>query len=141
MGFEATALIARPVDEVWAALTDWRRAPEWMSGIDGMAADGAATGEGTRLVFRSRGAERESTVVGWSPPNRLALQSVQGGVTALYEYACEPADGGTRLTLRAGCRAEGLGWRLALPLIGVLMKRADSGQVSALKRLIESAPS
>ena len=139
-GFTSTEHIERSPDQVWACLTDWKRAGEWMSGIDGIRApDGELVGEGTRLAFRSRGADRETTVVAWSPPNRLALCSKQGGMTATYEYSCEPEDSGTSLTLRAHCKAEGLGWRLASPLIGFLMKRSDSGQPAALKRLVEAA--
>ena len=137
-GFQATEHIVGSMEEVWACLTDWQRAPEWMNGIEDMhAPKGGPVGEGTRLAFRSRGAERETTVVAWSPPHQLALRSQQGGMTATYEYTCEPENGGTRLTLRARCEARGLGWRLASPVIGYLMKRADSGQVAALKHLVE----
>ena len=138
-GFRASEHVERAVEDVWACLTDWQRAPDWMNGIDEMhaIADGPV-GEGTRLVFRARGAERASTIVDWSPPRRLALRSRQGGMTATYEYTCEPEDGGTRLTLKARCEARGFGWRLASPLIQYLMKRTDSGQVAALKRLVEA---
>ena len=140
MAFRATVHIGRSMEDVWACLTNWKRAPEWMRGIEEMHAADGPVGEGTRLVFRARGAERESTIVTWSPPRRLALRSRQGGMTATYEYTCEPEDGGTRLTLCARCEARGVGWRLASPLIGFLMKRSDSGQVAALKRLVESLP-
>lgn len=138
-GFRATEHIAHSPEAVWACLTDWRRAPEWMNGIEQMQAIGAEpVGEGTRLAFRARGAARESTIVAWSPPRRLILRSTQGGITATYAYTLEPEDGGTRLTLSARCEARGLGWRLASPLIRHLMKRSDSGQVAALKRLVEA---
>jgi len=140
-GFRATEHIGRPVEEVWAFLTDWRRAPEWMAGIDGMrAAIDGAVGNGTRVVFRARGSDRDAVIVAWAPPQRLALRSTQGGMTATYVYTCKPEASGTRLTLDARCEASGLGWRLAGPLIGFLMKRADSGQVAALKRLLEASP-
>lgn len=137
-GFEATVHIARAPEEVWAHLTDWARASEWMNGVEEVrpAGDGPP-GEGTRILFRSRGSERESTIVGWSPPELLALRSRQGGMTATYEYSCAPEADGTRLSLHARCEASGLGWRLAGPLIQLLMKRADSGQVAALKRVLE----
>ncbi len=115
-GFRTSEHIARSVDEVWGCLTDWKRAPDWMDGVDEMqAVGGGPVGEGTRLVFRSRGAERDSTVATWSPPHRLALRSQQGGMTATYEYTCQPEDGGTRLVLHARCEARGVGWRLASP--------------------------
>jgi uncharacterized protein YndB with AHSA1/START domain len=140
-GFQATAHISATTDVVWVHLTDWRRAPEWMNGIDEMRlALDEPVGEGTRILFKARGRERESTIDSWSPPRRLALRSRQGGMTALYEYTCEPEEGGTRLTLNANCEARGIGWRAAAPLIRFMMKRVDSGQVTALKRLIEASP-
>ena len=38
--FSSESTIDRPAAEVWAALTRWEDAPEWMSGIDSMSADG-----------------------------------------------------------------------------------------------------
>jgi hypothetical protein len=59
-------------------------------------------------------------------------------MTATYDYTCEPENNGTRLTLRAHCNARGIGWKLVSPVIGLLMKRADSGQIAELKCYIES---
>ena len=57
-------------------------------------------------------------------------------VTATYEYRCEPEGDGTRVTRRARCEIRGLLWGLAGPLIRHLMKRSDSGQIAALKRVL-----
>ena len=138
MGFRASETIGRPKGEVWDAATDWDRAPRWMKGIDRMRLlKEEPVGEGTTLGFRARGRERETTIVGWVPGRRLALQSRQGGVTADYVYEFEDCPGGTRVTLDAECRGEGIGWRLLTPLIGFLMARADGGQLRELKRMIE----
>jgi len=139
-GFVSSVHINRPVEEVWAVLTDWKQAPSWMSGIEAMQGpDPHAAAEGARITFRARGAERESTVAAWSPPNRLVLRSQQGGVTATYEYTCRAEGDGTCLTLDAGCEMQGLAWRLLGPLIRHMMKRTDSGQPAALQQLLESA--
>ena len=139
-GFRSSEHIPRPVEEVWAVLTDWKQAPLWMNGIDEMRGpDPQSVAEGAAVHFRARGADRESTVAVWSPTRRLVLLAQQGGVTATYEYTCEPEAGGTRVTLQAGCEMRGLGWRLIGPLIRHLMKRSDSGQIVALKRVLESA--
>ena len=138
MGFSATETIGRPKAEVWGAATDWARAPQWMKGIEELRPlQEGPVGEGTRLGFRARGSERETTIVGWDPGRRLALRSRQGGVTADYVYRFEDCPGGTRVTLDAECRGEGLGWRLVTPLIGLLMAHADGGQPRALKKMIE----
>lgn len=45
---------------VWACLTDWERAQEWMGGIDEIRpADGATPGEGARVLERDVPRERE----------------------------------------------------------------------------------
>lgn len=140
IGFHVTEYIALPIEKMWGRLTDWGRMPDWMNGIDEIRlADGQEAGEGARIVFRARGAERDSVIVSWSPPERLTLRSVQGGMTAVYQYTCKADGVGTRVTLDARCQAEGLGWRMVSPLIGYLMKRSDSTQMQCLKRLVESS--
>ena len=68
-GFQSSEHIRRPVEEVWAVLTDWKQAPLWMNGIDEMRGpDPPSAAEGATVHFRARGAERESTVAAWSPP-------------------------------------------------------------------------
>ena len=138
MGFRATETIGRPQSEVWRAATDWGKAHRWMKGIEDLRRlSEGPVGEGTRLGFNARGSERETEIVVWEPGERLALRSRQGGITADYVYRFEGCPEGTRVTLDADCRGEGIGWRLVTPLIGMLMARADGGQLAALKRMVE----
>ena len=124
--------IPRPVDEVWAFVTDFAGAPRWMRAVDRMWVDGAGpVGEGTSLVFEARGAERRCTVSVWEPTRRLALRSEQGGVTATYVYGFEAEGSGTRVELEAICEFRGV-IRLMAPLIGWLVERADGGQLRHL---------
>ena len=138
MAFRVTETIRRPRQHVWAALTDWSSAPNWMKGVDELRPlDEGAVGEGTRLSAKARGTERETIIVAWEPAERLVLQSRQGGVTADYEYRfCDSVDG-TQVTLHAECTGTGFRWRLAMPLIRFLMARADSGQLRDFKALVE----
>ena len=138
-GFSVSETIDRPVETVWAQLTDFDRADPWMTSVDNLAktTDGSIAA-GTRLTFRSRGQERETVVTAWEPGRRLELTSTQGGVTANYDYVLEPTDDGTRITLDARCRATGP-WRLIHPLIVFAMKRSDGDQLAKLRRVVESA--
>lgn len=136
--FQASERIERPVGDVWGVLTDWGRAPQWMKGVESMHAEGASA-QGTTVVFAARGQERTSTIEAWTPPRRLVLTSRQGGMTARYEYRCEPEGGATRVTLHATCEARGPVWRLLTPLIRAAIRRSDAGQVAALKRVVESS--
>lgn len=131
--FTVNETIDRPVDEVWAFATDWSRAPRWMSGVDSMRVEGdGPVAEGSRIVFEARGAERESTIVRWTPPRCVAMRSVQGGVTATYVYSFSSTDdGGTRIELEATCEFRGA-IKLLGPLIGWAVRRTDGGQLRDL---------
>ena len=134
--FAVEATIARPADEVWQALTDWGSAHRWMAGVDWLKAEGEAA-VGTRITFRARDQDRTSTITSWQPGRSFVLRSAHGGVTADYEYAAEASSAGaTRVTLTADCRMQGP-WRFLAPLIRMAIRKADSGQLAALKQLLE----
>ena len=138
--FEVSETIDRPVGAVWALMSDFGNAPEWMAEVERIECDPAVPlRPGTQLsthVKRSK-TPLATEIVTWSPPREMALRSRQGGITAVYTYRCAPSDGGTRVALHASCTAEGLFWRLLHPLIVMMMKRADGGQLAALKALTE----
>ncbi len=138
MAFSSAETVRRPRAQVWAAATNWSRASQWMKGVDELrVVQQGPVGEGSKLAFRSRGSERETIFVTWLPDEKLALRSRQGGITAEYVYGFADCPEGTRVTLEASCHGEGLGWRLAAPLIGFLMASADGSQLRALKTMIE----
>jgi len=129
--FAAEATIDRPVQEVFARLTDWPRAAEWMPGVESVRADGDV------LTVHARGKDRTSRITAYEPGRSVTLTSVQGGVRADYAYTCEPAGTGTRVSLRADCVTSGA-WKLVGGLIRSAIRRADSGQLDALKRVVEA---
>ena len=130
--FTATQVIDRPAGTVWHVLTDWRRAPDWMSGVDSVTPDGDTT---LRFVARKRERTREITAL--RPGESITLTSVQGGVRADYTYSVEPVGAATRATLVADVTTTPL-WRPIAPALRALIRRTDGGQLAALKRLVES---
>ena len=132
-GFSVRETIPRPPADVWAYLTDFGNAQEWMTGIGPMTQTTPGALEvGTRFRFEARGKERETRVTALDPGKRIALTSTQGGVTATYTYVVEPAGNGTEVTLDAVCEAAGV-WKLIHPIIVIAMKRSDSSQLANLK--------
>jgi carbon monoxide dehydrogenase subunit G len=129
--FTASAVIERPAPDVWARLTDWPAAPAWMSGVDSIRVDGS------QLTFHSRGRDRTGRVDVVDPGRTVVVHSAQGGVTAAYTYTCEPDGDRTRVTLTADCHASGV-WRPFAGLLRAAIRRADGGQVAALKRTVEA---
>lgn len=136
--FVAEQTIKRPSDEVWAALTDWKNAHNWMPGIDSLRSEGDLA-VGTRLTFRARGKDRPSEIAALDPGRSLTLRSKQGRVTADYTYEVEPAEHeASRVTLTAACEAGGP-FSVIAPLLRLAMRRTDSKQLDELKSMVESA--
>ncbi|MFC0678646.1 SRPBCC family protein [Lysobacter korlensis] len=134
--FSASTNVAAPPERVWATITDWSRAPEWMPGTSSFRLEGPLR-PGTVLHYTARGKERTSTVTAVAPERSLTLASTVGKVHAAYTYVLTPAAGGTRVDLTADVRTSGA-MRLLARVIRAAIAKADSGQLDRLKRLIES---
>ena len=129
--------IQRPAAQVWEALTTWDNAHRWMPGIDGLNAEGE-TAAGTTLTFRSRGAERSSTIVHCDAGRSIVLRSVQGGVTADYRYEIHEIDErSARVALVADCQFTGLMWNLMSPMLRMAIRFSDGKQLRLLKAMVE----
>ena len=135
--FEVETTIDRAIDEVWTELTDWKRAPAWMNGIDSMRAENG-TEVGGILTFESRGKTRRSEIAALEPGRMIALDTVQGAVNARYTYRLEPAGNTTRARLTAELGTAGFPASWFAPLIRLAVRRTDSGQLEALRTAIEA---
>lgn len=127
--FTAETTIDHPVGRVWERLVDWDTAASWMPGVDALRADGP-TAAGTTVVFTARGKERLGHIAALEPGRSITLRSIQGGVTADYEYECVTHGLGTRVSLLADCRMTGP-MRLLGPLVRYAIRRTDGGQLDA----------
>lgn len=134
--FAAEAVIAAPRDQVWAALTDWSRVPDWMDGVEQLRASGPVR-PGTVLTFTSGGRDRDSSIVVAEPGRSLVIRSVLRGVTAEYAYQLEDAPEGTSVSLVATCTITGMR-RMFGPVLHDAMRRTDSGQLEALRQVVET---
>lgn len=132
--FATSSVIAAPPQQVWQVLTDWSRAPRWMSGASDVRLDGELR-PGAVLHFTARGKPRSSTVSAVSPDRSLTLTSTQGPVTADYTYRLEPDGGTTRVHLVATVTITGP-MRLLGGVIRSVIARADGGQLERLTEVV-----
>lgn len=137
MIFRVEQLIEAPIDAVWRHLSEPSLMGTWMSGITDMrTVDGRPLSNGSRLLFTARGAERSSEVVAFEPGRRMTLRSTQGSFTATYQYDLHSEGGATtRASLRAECVARGL-IVIVAPLIGLLIRKVDGGQLVQLDQAV-----
>ena len=142
---DVTVTIARPVDDVFAVLTDPTLAPRWAANaIKGelLTPGPPRVGSRRRAVVKGFfGGTLESVMeVTELEPNRalaLRLISASWGGTGRTRYTLTPVDGGTRVD-----------WRWEMELGGVLMpfsrpfmaffQRAFQRDVNNLKAMMES---
>ena len=138
MIFEAQETIHSPIEIVWGHMTDPVKMAQWMGSVEAMrTADGAPLAAGSKLIFSARGKERSSTVDRFEPRRAMTLVSTQGPVTAEYEYRIvNDGDESTTVALQANCTARGV-FRLFLPLLKPMIRKADGNQLAQLKRLVE----
>ena len=132
-GFTVNERLDHAPAKVWAYLTDFDNAPEWMTSIGEFTQ--ATQGHlevGTQFSFKARGKARETRVTALEPGKLIALTSTQGGVTATYTYSVAPVGDGAEVTLKAVCEATGF-WKLLHPVIVFAMKKSDSSQLANLK--------
>ena len=137
-------VIGRPVHEVAAFAGDPTNAPEWYSNIqriDWLTAPPVEVG--SRMVFEARFLGRELAytyeVVKLEPDRRLVMRTADGPFPMETTYTWEPVDeGATRMTLRNRGNPSGFGG-LAAPLMEKAMRRATSGDLARLKRLLEES--
>ncbi|WP_421735493.1 SRPBCC family protein [Cellulomonas sp.] len=131
---DTTTSIAAPPDAVWAALTDWSLAPQWMPGVSAMAGPVA---RGETVTFTVRGKERTAVIDDLDAPRRLALLSRSGPVTAVYTYTLAPTSVGTDLRLVADIVVRG-----PLTLLAGVIRRSiakeDGVQPERLRAVVEA---
>jgi uncharacterized membrane protein len=134
---ERTITIHRPVDEVFAYLSDVEHGPQYISGQrEAHKTSAGPMGIGTTFATTSRFLRRTGTneVTEYEPNRRLAWKATSGA-RATTTWALEPSGPSARVTFTTAVDVAGL-LRLAEPLL----EQHASGQVDhdlgALKELL-----
>ena len=141
---EVETVIARPVAEVTAYAGDPTNAPEWYANIRsvqwrteppvrvGSEMDFVAQFLGRRLAYTYE-------VVELVPGERLVMRTADGPFPMETTYTWEPADDGTRMTLRNTGTPTGFG-KVSAPVMAAAMRRATTKDLARLKARLESGP-
>jgi len=141
---EFTVVIRRPVEDVFAYVTDLARTPEWRTTVleaEALEWEGpSAVGIRFRAVTRVGGRRWRWTlaVTRWDPPWRFAYTVVEGSVPMDVEYRLEEHPQGCRFLMTATTVSSGGTFgRLVVPLIAWGMRREVRAQVIDLQRTLE----
>ena len=144
--FEESVVIDRPINEVWAYLTDWFNTPR----MGGYAALGlrqtspGPTGVGSTLrgrnVFLGFETRLNHTVTEWDPPHAFADTMKGRPFRSLSQrIVLESSEGGTRLVVSTDFELR-TALKLLWPFLGPFVIRKMRAGLQQMKRVMESGP-
>ena len=135
---ETTITISRPIEEVFAYVTDLRNNIQWMSGV--IAAEMTSSGPvkvGSTYKFdiKAMGMKMETSgeITAYEPPKKYAWKATSGPFPMSGGTTFESVEGGTRVTDTIEAEPGGF-FKLAEP---VLMKQQQSQMEADMKKLKE----
>ncbi|MCA1570229.1 MAG: SRPBCC family protein [Chloroflexi bacterium] len=139
---EVSTTINRPVEEVFAVVSDPESAPKWSSGsLESTKTSTGPIGVGTtaRSVSRLMGRriETETEMIEFEPNRRFVSRSTSGPFPIQATVTVEPVDGGTRVNATIEAEPGGF-FKVAEPLIVRIAKRQFQSDFDNLKDLMEA---
>ncbi|MBZ0318811.1 MAG: SRPBCC family protein [Anaerolineae bacterium] len=139
---EDSIVINRPIEEVFAYVSDLTNAPEWQTGlIEVRKTTAEPLGIGTQFTFvrkflgRKLEASNEFTV--YKPNEIVTFKTTSGPIAVEASYLFGTELQGTRVTCKIEMKPEGFS-KLAEPLIAASVRREMSAEFAYLKDLLES---
>ena len=139
---ETSTMINRPVEEVFAVVSNHENYPKWSPGV--LEVKKTSSGSiGLRTIWRSvserlgRRRETESEIVEYEPNRKVTRQHTQG-MPVRDRFTFEKASGGgTQVVETIEAEPDGL-FKLATPFLEPLLKRQLEAALTNLKELMEA---
>lgn len=140
---EIAVTINRPVEDVFAVLSDVTNVPKWSPNTvsERMVTEGPM-GIGSRRVavtrtFGKRTIENEAEMIGFEPNRRMVVKSVRSPVPFLITIEFERLNGGTRLRWIADFQPGGLLKPIG-PLMAALYRRLFRKDLERLRDMMNA---
>jgi uncharacterized protein YndB with AHSA1/START domain len=139
---EGSEHLDRPVEEVFAFITDVRNDPRWHTDvIEARLTGGVSVGKGSIFEIRTKPFMGVSggtvTVSEYEPPGRIVFDVEMGKMRPTTTLTVMPEDGGSRVTRRIDMEPYGV-MRLMAPFMAGMARRRNAGFLAELKRVLES---
>ncbi len=139
---EISTTIKRPVEDVWAVISNVENNPKWSSAaLEAKQTSPGPIGVGTtaRFVgkFLGRRIESDSVVTEFEANRKYSFESKSGPFPIKGSNTVEQIEGGTRVTATFDVEPGGF-FKLAEPLVMSMAKRQLQGDLDNLKDLMEA---
>ncbi len=139
---EHSVVISRPVQEVFAFLTEHEHDTEWRSGLvewkgtsEGPTQVGSTSSE--VLQFLGRRMETSYEITEYEENKLIGFKTTSGPIPMEGSYSVESIEAGTKLSFKISGEPGGL-FKLAEPLVARTAKRQIETDFNNLKDLLES---
>ncbi len=139
---EHSVIIRRPIEEVFAYVSDLRHSVEWQSGVvEVRKTTEGPLGVGTQFIFvrkfLGRRMEGSSEFVAYEPNTKVTFRAISGPATGESSHLFEPTPEGTKVTSKVEMQMGGFFGGLAEPLIAASLRREMEAGAGELKDLLE----
>jgi uncharacterized membrane protein len=139
---EASVVINRPVEEVFAFMSDVKNWLKWQSGMleaEQSSEGPVGVGSTSRGVnqFLGRRMEWTSEITAYELNKKMEQKIKAGPMLIEQSVKLEPVEGGTKLTLGGEGESGGF-FKLAEPLVNRQMEKEMEGNISRLKDILEA---
>jgi carbon monoxide dehydrogenase subunit G len=139
--FEECVVINRPLQDVFAFISDMENDPPWTSATEVRRTSPGPLGIGTtfrqKARFLGRNLELPFEVVGYEPNHSIAVTATSGILSLEGSRIVDPVgEHATRVTASGGGHARGV-LRLAEPLLAAIGARQLRGMLARLKEVLE----
>ena len=139
---EDSIVINRPINEVFAYISDLTNAPEWQTRLlEVRRTTTAPLGVGSQFTFvrkfLGRKLEATNEFTQYLPNEVVTFVTTSGPVSVEASYLLQTRAADTRVTCQMAMKVEGFS-RLAEPLIAASVRREMSAEFAYLKDLLES---
>ncbi len=138
---EISTVINRPVEEVFAFLSNPENDPKWRSGIEVKKTSEGPIGVGatyrTVVTALGRRIEGEIEFTEYEPNRRCATKTKSWPIPVESQWTFERVEGGTRVDVTLVAEPGGF-FKLAEPLLVSILKRQFEADSANLKDLMEA---
>lgn len=142
MRIQNSIIVNRPIEEVFAVMTDVTNTPKWAAAAERewwVTPPPHGVGSVRRAVGTAYGRrfENDLTVTEYDPPRRGAMAGEPGGMPFHAGIDFEPVAEGTRVTVTATIELRGP-FRFAGPMVSSMYNQMWKTDLATFKRLMEA---
>jgi uncharacterized protein YndB with AHSA1/START domain len=140
--FKTSVRIRRPIQDVFAFVSDPLKFPHWNSAVRAVQKTGRGSSEmGSEYTMErelpSGHVENQLAVVAHEPPTEFGIRTTSGPTPFNYRYRLSNSNGDTVIHLDAVVELDGAA-ALLPPLAGRAIKRGVDDNFAELKRILET---